>query len=158
MDKEQTKTKYVITPTVRQRRTARIIAEIAQGKHKDIKNNADIIKKAGYGSGLTTQPKRVLNSVGTTLALAELGFSSDTAKKVVAKILENDDAEDRDRLRAADIVFKVTGDYASDKIAKENNANPIIFAKIEHHIFNFESEIKKALGYESVQVIPKKDE
>ena len=56
------------------------------------------------------------------------------------------------------MIFKVHGEYASDKIAKENNANPIVFAKIEQHIYNFETELKKALGYENKRIIQAGDE
>lgn len=134
--------------TIKQRRAARLMADAAIGKYKP-KNSHELVRKAGYKESVAvTAPGKVLENPGTKAALAELGFNSETAKKVVAQILENSTAENRDRLKAADLVFKVTGDYASDKIAKENaNINPVIFAKIENTVFNFESELKKALGY-----------
>lgn len=48
-------------------------------------------------------------------ALRELGFDSDNAKRVVAEILNNDSLKPRDRIKAAENVFKVHGDYAPDK-------------------------------------------
>lgn len=131
---------------------------MAEGKHPDIEHGADIMRKAGFGTGLQLQPNRVLESVGTRLALEEEGFTTENAKNVVQKILNSEESEDRDRLKAADMVFKVTGAYASDQIAKEAVQNNVIFAKIEQHIYNFESELKKALGYENTRIIEAQDE
>lgn len=47
--------------------------------------------------------------------LKKLGFDSNNAKRVVGEILNKEDAEDRDRLKAAETVFKVTGDFAPEK-------------------------------------------
>lgn len=123
------------------------------------KSNGEMVKKAGYADGVAfVQPNTVMNSAGTQIALTELGFTPENAKKVVTKILEGEDSANTDKLRAADMIFKVHGEYASDKIAKENNANPIVFAKIEQHIYNFETELKKALGYENKRIIQAGDE
>lgn len=53
-------------------------------------------------------------------ALRELGFDSDNAKRVVGEILNNDSLEPRDRIKAAENVFKVHGDYAPDKTINLN--------------------------------------
>lgn len=47
--------------------------------------------------------------------LQKLGFDSNNAKRVVAEIMNKTHAEDRDRLKAAEIIFKVTGDFAPEK-------------------------------------------
>lgn len=47
--------------------------------------------------------------------LKKLGFDSDNAKSVVAEILNKPFAEDRDRLKAAGMIFEVNGDYAPEK-------------------------------------------
>ena len=47
--------------------------------------------------------------------LKELGFDSNSAKRVVGKILLDETIEPRDRLNAADKVFKVNADYAPEK-------------------------------------------
>lgn len=47
--------------------------------------------------------------------LDNAGFTSENAKKVVQEILNKEYAEDRDRLKAADLIFKVMGDFTSEK-------------------------------------------
>lgn len=47
--------------------------------------------------------------------LRKLGFDSNNAKRVVAEILNDDMQESKDRLTAADKIFKVMGDYAPEK-------------------------------------------
>lgn len=107
--------KYKVTPTPRQRRAARIMADIAMGKRPDIKNQGDIIVEAGYAATNKEQPKRLLNTTGVEIALADNGFSPETAKNVVKQILEDSKAMHKDRLKAADMVFKVHGTYAAEK-------------------------------------------
>jgi hypothetical protein len=109
------KRKYKVTPTPRQRRAARIMADIAMGKRPDIKNSGDIVIQAGYAATNKEQPKRLLNTTGVETALADNGFSPETAKNVVKMILESNDAAHKDRLKAADMVFKVHGTYAAEK-------------------------------------------
>ncbi len=48
-------------------------------------------------------------------ALAKKGFDAETAKNVVSEILIDETVEPKDRLKAAEIVFKVTGDFAPEK-------------------------------------------
>lgn len=133
-------------PTLRQRRIARLIVDTTLGR-TDIKTDKELILKAGYSEGNAKSTNSVIDTPGVQEALNDLGFTTDNAKKVVQKILNNEDAENRDRLKAADMVFKVHGEYATDKIAAKNNANPVIFAKIEQHVTVFEAKLKEALGY-----------
>jgi hypothetical protein len=112
--------KYKVTPTPRQRRAARIMADIAMGKRPDIKNQGDIIVEAGYAATLKDTPKTLLNTRGVETALADNGFSPETAKNVVKMILESNDAAHKDRLKAADMVFKVHGTYAAEKTVNLN--------------------------------------
>lgn len=150
--KTSEKKQYKLKPTVRQRRLARLIIDSATGK-LNVKSNKELIKLAGYSDTLQNCPDLAFGKAGVQSALEEEGFTTDNAKRVVQKIMNSETAKDKDKLKAADLVFKVNGDYASDKIARENSANPIIFAKIEQHIYQFENELKKALGYETTGVI-----
>lgn len=109
------KRKYKVTPTPRQRRVAQLIVDSASGKRPDIKNQGDIIIEAGYSPALKDSPKTLLNTNGVTVALKELGFNPEGAKKVVESILYNEDSADKDRLKASDMVFKVHGTYAVEK-------------------------------------------
>lgn len=47
--------------------------------------------------------------------LQKLGFDTNNAKRVVSEILNDDTNEPKDRLKAAENVFKVNGDYAPEK-------------------------------------------
>lgn len=104
-----------VQPSPRQRRAARIMADIAMGKRTDIKNSGDIVIAAGYAATNKEQPKRILDTTGVKDALADIGFNEHTAKKVVESILSSDKAAHKDRLKAADMVFKVHGTYAAEK-------------------------------------------
>jgi Holliday junction resolvasome RuvABC DNA-binding subunit len=114
------KRKYKVTPTPRQYRAARIMADIAMGKRKDIKSQGDIIIAAGYSPATKESPKTLLNTNGVHTALNEMGFNENTAKKVVYSILTNEKAAHKDRLKASDMVFKVHGTYAAEKHVNVN--------------------------------------
>ncbi len=116
------KRKYKVTPTPRQRRAARIMADIAMGIDTTTKNSGDIVIAAGYAATNKEQPKRLLNTTGVHEALADNGFSPETAKNVVKLILEDSKALHKDRLKAADMVFKVHGTYAAEKTLNVNVA------------------------------------
>jgi hypothetical protein len=103
-----------VKPTLRQRRTAKLLVDAIENG-TEYKTSAEIIKSAGYGTGLQIQPSRVLESVGTIKALEDLGFTEGNAKSVVNSILSNEKAKASDRLKAADMVFKVHGTYAAEK-------------------------------------------
>ncbi len=102
-----------ITP--RQRRAAKIMADIATGERTDIKNTGDIVIEAGYAATVKEVPHKVLDNSGVHMALEEYGFSEINAKRVVESILSSDKAAHKDRLKAADMVFKVHGTYAAEK-------------------------------------------
>lgn len=53
-------------------------------------------------------------------ALKGLGFDSNNAKTVVAEILSDETNEPKDRLKAAEMIFKVHGDYAPEKSINVN--------------------------------------
>lgn len=78
-------------------------------------NGGEMLEKVGYSEHLAKQPGRVLESEGVLEALHDYGFNEDNAKTVVSEILLNGDNEPNSRLKAADMVFKVTGSYAPEK-------------------------------------------
>lgn len=81
-----------------------------------VKENYDVSDDntaASIGSENLTKPK-ILE------ALKELGFDSNNAKRVVGEILNNTYAEERDRLKASEIIFKVHGDFAPDRLITAN--------------------------------------
>ena len=100
-------------PSRRQKRVAEKIVETAHLSNPP--TGGEIVESSGYGPSMKKNPQVVLNSQGVKDALNDLGFSEDNAKKVVAKILLNEESKDHDRLDAADKVFKIHGSYAPEK-------------------------------------------
>lgn len=80
----------------------------------------EIILEAGYSEAMSTQPHKVFDTEGFKEELAKLGFDSSNAKRVVGEILNKQYAEDKDRLKASEIVFKVHGDFAPEKSVNIN--------------------------------------
>lgn len=81
---------------------------------KETKTAGQVLEKVGYSEGIQKSPSRVIQSVGVKEELYRMGFSEEMARQVVGEILQFGD-EDRDRLKAAEMVFKVYGSYAPDK-------------------------------------------
>lgn len=81
-----------------------------------------MLEKVGYSENLVKQPGRVIEAVGVQEELEELGFDTESAKKVVKSILGK--GKEENRLKAADMIFKVQGTYAPEKSVHLNvNAN-----------------------------------
>lgn len=99
--------------TLRQKRVAKEI--IANLNLDNPKSAGEVLKSVGYGTGLQKQPKRVIESEGVQTELKALGFDIETAKNVVAEILQDETVEPQHRIKAASEVFKVTGAYAAEK-------------------------------------------
>ncbi len=58
--------------------------------------------------------------------LRKLGFDSNNAKRVVGEIMNDEAAEHRDRLKAAELTFKVEGDMAPERHINLNIEQKII--------------------------------
>ena len=58
-------------------------------------------------------------------ALKGLGFDSNNARRVVGELLDDVTVEAKDRLKAAEIIFKVGGDFAPEKHLNVNIPIPI---------------------------------
>lgn len=52
--------------------------------------------------------------------LRKLGFDTNNAKRVISEILNDETNEPKDRIKAAENVFKVHGDYAPEKTLNVN--------------------------------------
>lgn len=52
--------------------------------------------------------------------LRKLGFDSNNAKRVISNILNDESLEPQHRIKAAENVFKVNGDYAPDRLLSAN--------------------------------------
>lgn len=99
------------TTTLKQKKIAKAVVDNLKGKNH--KTAQKMLEEVGYSKGIAKHPKRVLKSRGVKKELKLLGFDEDSAKKVVAEIMNK--GKEENRLRATDQVFKVHGSYASDK-------------------------------------------
>lgn len=99
--------------TLRQKKAAKLVVENLQAEHP--LTAGEIVESSGFGRSMKKNPKVVLESKGVQDELARMGFTEDTAKDVVGKILNSDEEESNTRLKAADMVFKVNGTYAAEK-------------------------------------------
>jgi hypothetical protein len=103
------------TPTEKQKKLAKAIIENAKKENPD--NKGEVLASVGYSDKLAkANPTKIMEAEGVKKELANLGFSEEKARTVVGNILTNDDLDPNPRLKAADMVFKVFGTYASDKI------------------------------------------
>lgn len=99
--------------TPKQQRLAKEL--IKNAKAKKPLNSGQLLENVGYSANLVKQPGRIIEQAGVKTELAILGFSEERAKQVVGEILEKKDAQDKDRLKAADMVFDVFGTKAPTK-------------------------------------------
>lgn len=90
-------------------------------------NKQQLIVSSGY-SEITAKasPGIIIDQKGVKEELKILGFDEESAKKVVSEILNSEDAEHKDRLKAADMVFSVHGTYAPEKHLNVNIPIPLL--------------------------------
>lgn len=118
--------------TIRQKKLAPIIVENALSD-KPL-NKKELVVSVGYSekSG-EKKATEILTSKGVQEELAILGFDVETAKRVVGQIAlegENDNV----KLKASEMIFKVHGTYAPEKVVNLNydgNANEEALKKAE---------------------------
>jgi len=101
--------------TTKQKRLARVIVENSM-IDKPL-NSTQIVEKSGYTGKTLLNPKNVIETEGVQEELTKLGFTEDNAMKVVEQIMNNEDAQDHNRLKATELVFKVKGTFAPEKKA-----------------------------------------
>jgi hypothetical protein len=98
--------------TQRQKKLAKAIVENAVAEKP--KNAKELVLSSGYDINTATrQVPAVFEQKGVVEELAKLGFNESNAKRVVGQILNT--GEDPNRLKAADMIFKVNGSYAPEK-------------------------------------------
>lgn len=102
--------------TLRQKALAdEIIKNIKRPANKR-KNKSQLLESVGYSESVaTTYPTKIIEQKGVQNELKAQGFSSENAKRVIAEIMDKEYAEDKDRLKAAELTLKVTGDFAAEK-------------------------------------------
>src|ERR1700734_1172040 len=88
-------------------------------EYADTGNGSLAVKEAGYDVA-NDETARAIASENLTkpniqAELKKLGFDSNNAKRVIGEILNDETIEPQHRIKAAENVFKVMGDYAPEK-------------------------------------------
>ncbi len=113
MAKEKLAEKPIPKTTSKQKRLARKLVEAINSDEPYTKGG--LILQAGYSFDKSRSPRDVIDTPGVKYELEQLGFSEEKAKEVVGGILGDIDEKAGDRLKAAEIVFKVHGTYAPER-------------------------------------------
>lgn len=105
--------------TLRQKALAHQL--IINTKRKKPLNKGELVEIVGYTpSQANKKAGQIIESQGVKKELEILGFTTENAKKVVAEIMMDKFAEGKDRLKGAELVFKVQGDFAAEKHVNMN--------------------------------------
>lgn len=105
--------------TIRQKKLAQNI--IANMKAKKPQNKMELVASVGYSAlSAEKKSKEIIESKGVQEELKVMGFSAENAKRVIAEVMDKEYAEDKDRLKAAELTLKVTGDFAAEKSVNVN--------------------------------------
>lgn len=108
----------MVVSTMREQRLGREIVKDFRAKKP--RNKKELLVASGYSeSSATSVPGRILSQPGVITAIEveseKAGFTEERAKQVVAEIMNQKHAEHKDRLKAAELVFKVRGSFAAEK-------------------------------------------
>lgn len=105
--------------TIKQEQLAKAIVKNVRNGNK--KNAKELLVSTGYSqSTASAYPGTIIAQPGVQEELKKLGFDEESAKKVVGQILGSAE-KDADRIKAADLIFKVVGSYAPQKLDVETN-------------------------------------
>ena len=123
--------------TILQKKLAKAVVENLKAKKP--KNKKELVASSGYGEVTADRhSKIILEQKGVQEELKKLGFDSDSAKKVVGAILRK--GKEENKLKAADMIFKVGGDYAAEKRININVPVPIYAGQsvdsVQGHVSN----------------------
>lgn len=132
--------------TPRQERLADAI--IANATAKKQKNKKELVISSGYAVKTAEgHAPEIIGQKGVRDALEARGFDVATAKQVVGRILRGEKSLDKDKLKAADMVFKVHGAYAPETEAPSGNTyNFFLNPAIRDATQSYEEKIKQALA------------
>lgn len=87
---------------------------VANSRRKKPLNKKALLVSVGYATNTAeVKATEILEQKGVQESLEELGFDTDSAKKVVKSILQK--GKEENRLKAAQEIFKVQGAYAPEK-------------------------------------------
>jgi len=110
--------------TEKQKKVARELVENLK-RDKPI-GTGEILEKSGYGQGTKKTPKDIIDSTGVKEELKNLGFTVEGADGVVREILYGKKTQSRDKLKAAEMIYKRLGANAPEKGEFKLNMIPIM--------------------------------
>lgn len=133
-------------PTIRQERLAEAI--IANATADKQKNKKDLVISSGYAVKTAEgHAPEIIEQKGVQEALEARGFSIARAKEVVGAILDDEGNMPKDRLKAADMVFKVHGAYVPELPPSTGNTfNFFLNPAVREATLNYEEDLKNALA------------
>ena len=111
--------------TIRQKKLAHALIDNLQAE-KPL-NKQELVVSVGYSeqSG-EKKATEIIQSKGTQEELKSLGFTEENAKRVLTEIMDKDYAEDRDRIRAAEVTLKTLGAMAPERHINLNVQSKLI--------------------------------
>lgn len=87
---------------------------VKNAKRKKPLNKKELLVISGYSQiSAEASATEIIEQKGVKEELDNLGFDADSAKKVVKSILKT--GKEENKLKAADMIFKVIGEYAPEK-------------------------------------------
>lgn len=132
-------------PTFRQEKLAEAIIENA-GLDKP-KTMGEVLEKVGYAPTTAgARPGEVIEAKGVQEALMAKGFTVEAADDLVQKILHKEEAQDKDRLKAADMMYERLGAKAPQKsINLSFTADAKDFEQYEQLSGEFDEKMKRKM-------------
>lgn len=131
--------------TIRQKKLAKAIVENASRAKPLTKK--ELVVASGYSEISAESSAHILMELpGVKNELTALGFDVDTAKGVVGDILTDPEKMPKDRLKAADMVFKVHGAYVPEAPpAPQNVTNIFLNPNIQAATRMYEENLRALL-------------
>lgn len=112
-------------------------------------NKKELLVSSGYSEiTAAASSKDILEQKGVQEELAVLGFDVVTAKEVTSGIMTDETNEPKDRLKAAEMVFKVHGSFKESEKPSDNKGNTYNFlfsADVQKDVKEIEERIKAKL-------------
>lgn len=133
----------------------RLQKKLAKAIVEDVANKrptgaTQMLENVGYRETTAWhRQKDIFEAVGVTEELVNLGFTVEAADKVVTGVLLDPKAQDKDKLGAADRVYKRYGANAPEKTINTNlniNSSPAAIDKFKKIRERFEDELLKEIG------------
>lgn len=124
-----------------QKRLARSIVENATKKRSKPMNKQTMLETVGYSESVArAKATEIIEQKGTQEELAKLGFTPFDAKRVIARILHGEGTKEETKLRAADMILNVFGEYAPDKSINMNVGASDVAALIKQGMAKFRGD------------------